>query len=662
MVDRSVNPQRSSGRHYLVATLVILIGLAASAYRINEPLWEDSHHGYLMAEYPQNAVNYLRHGYWNTGFGLVMNLGPGPTPEGYEYRVDHPPLSTILIAVSHQIFGSSDWSSRLPFILWNLAAALATYLLARLIVGRGWIALAALAFCAWSPVLLFYGRLPAQHGAAVCLSAIVFLHYWRWFASGGTRVPATLAVSMFVGFWIDWYAYLIPAVLAAHFIVFARRPVHRAVPVVLLALPIVGFLSFVAWAMWLKGGHAIEQLWERFVFRTVSGGPAGSDYVFTAGEFVGLFFERLVHWLTLPILVLTAVWIGRLMLHAIGRRVSAADGLIGSMFAAGFLHDLLLQNRVFIHDFTMVYQFAPAMALAAAAGLSILAGLAHRNAVRFAIVTAALGLFVWESASSVRAEHLRPAKYVAAYDVGRSLRRAVPEGQGFVDAAGLERLFDSHRAQAVADRPFLEAPSLNLVRDALDGPDPFAAVIIRNDPGTDPDLAAYLASRSTADSVAGFSIFRLDPEAPARPADTGGSAAVSHSGLELLDAQVIEVAEPSGSITWFDWYLNRHADRLPWNRTYVRITQAWRKVDDSAPASIRTVAVPSEGALPAIGPDGPGFMTAFPVSRWPQGAVIREVLTIEIPPHYPSGAYTVRVRMADRESTVSQFVIRRAAR
>jgi hypothetical protein len=28
------------------------------AYRINEPIWERGHHGYMMTEYPHNAVNY----------------------------------------------------------------------------------------------------------------------------------------------------------------------------------------------------------------------------------------------------------------------------------------------------------------------------------------------------------------------------------------------------------------------------------------------------------------------------------------------------------------------------------------------------------------------------------------------------------------------------
>jgi hypothetical protein len=50
---------RASQLAFWIAVIATLLASAVlMAYRINESIWERGHHGYMMTEYPHNAVNY----------------------------------------------------------------------------------------------------------------------------------------------------------------------------------------------------------------------------------------------------------------------------------------------------------------------------------------------------------------------------------------------------------------------------------------------------------------------------------------------------------------------------------------------------------------------------------------------------------------------------
>ncbi len=142
-----------------VFCFLLLAGGWLAAYRLAEPAWEMNHQGYHLAEWPHNAANYLRFGL-ATRTGLVMDYGWLKPESGFTYRVDHSPMTSLIIMFGYAIFGIHEWSARLAPLMFSLALAALVFLLVRCMAGAGW-ALLATVFAAFSSGFLFYARLPA---------------------------------------------------------------------------------------------------------------------------------------------------------------------------------------------------------------------------------------------------------------------------------------------------------------------------------------------------------------------------------------------------------------------------------------------------------------------------------------------------------------------
>ena len=277
----------------------LLVSAALIVYRLDEPLWEGGHQGYMMTEYPHNALNYLRFGYVGTKLGLVMDYGPVVPDDGFDCRTDHPILSALLISFVYHLFGVSDWGSRLAFVLITLGGSLATLLLAVSLLGNRWTALMALIFCALSPATIFYGRMPESHTIAVSGTMFVFLLYWLWFTTERWQYLVGLCVAFVLSANMDWIAYFaVPAILL-HYLLAAERPSWRFVAG-FAVLPFVLVAVYLAFAFAVKGVGAFDELWRTLLFRTLSVRESGT-YAFTWRQFWNTFYERTDYWLTTPV-------------------------------------------------------------------------------------------------------------------------------------------------------------------------------------------------------------------------------------------------------------------------------------------------------------------------------------------------------------------------
>ena len=94
----------------LLASLVgiLLIGL--------DEQWVYGHHGATGAYRSLIGRNYVRHGFIETGFAPILNVGQ-PEDNEIDYRWNHPILANVLVGFTVGIFGERYWPLRLLNLL-----------------------------------------------------------------------------------------------------------------------------------------------------------------------------------------------------------------------------------------------------------------------------------------------------------------------------------------------------------------------------------------------------------------------------------------------------------------------------------------------------------------------------------------------------------------
>jgi hypothetical protein len=652
---------RASQIAFWIAVIATLLASAVlMAYRINEPLWERGHHGYMMTEYPHNAVNYVRFGYLGTRLGLAMNYGPVVPDDGFDCRTDHPILSAFVISIMYRLVGISEWASRLPFVLLALGGSLATSLLAVKVFGGRWPGLMALILCALSPATLFWGRMPDSHTIAVSVSMLVFLLYWMWFTTARRAYLVGLYGAFAVSANIDWNAYFAAPAILLHHIVFAR-PRSSTFIARFAALPFVLVAVYIAFAFAIKGTSTFHEMWSTLLFRTLSIRD-GDVYAFTWQQYWTTFGDRADYWLTTPVLLLGSLWVLKCVALTARRRLSAQDGLIASVILFGLSFNLVFPNLVFIHDFAMIYQFVPALALAAASIVTTQPVGIRRTpalAVGSAAAMVVCGLFLRESIETFRREHAPQPPFVGAYYVGQALRDTVSPAGAYVDAAHLAKNDAGMRAYVTADRPFIEVDTLGELTEARMENSRYEAVVLDNAASGEAELAAYLVESFHGQNVFGHSIFDLT-----RP---GSSVLVDNpriarpvairfgSSLEFLGFEVETfVTRRDDRLTLWDTYLNRHAALAAPHRTAFRVVNYWRKLgSDPANYTLMTRFVADGGSGYELKPQYAGLDVMYPTSRWPVQRVVRDDFQVDVPASAPSVRYGMYLQVKQGSTTVA---------
>lgn len=398
-------------------------------YRLDEPAWEMNHQGYIMAEWPHNAANYLRFGYLDTRFGLVMNYGWSYPAEGFDYRIDHPPLTSILISLSYLVLGVDEWSARLVPLVLSMGIIVLVYVLACGIMGRWWALLAAVLSAA-TPALLYFARLPVPHVPAVFFALATFVVYRQWLMTGKRLHFILLWLTFFVGAWTDWIVYFVMPWLVGHYVLFhyRRRP-DRGFVLVGILLPFLTFAVYIVWVLSFAGSGPLLDLFDIFRFRTLSASLEHQQkYFFTPSEFYRLAYRWTLLYFTPVLSVLSLLWSASVLVRILRRRVSAGDFLVLCLFLYGLTHHLVFSNRAYIHDFVMVFQWIPFIALAATLGVRLIANsLPSRWRVVGGIVLTALVLVGVCAESRAHIQSLHVERIEADYfRVGREIDRSAP--------------------------------------------------------------------------------------------------------------------------------------------------------------------------------------------------------------------------------------------
>jgi len=629
---------------WLTAAVILLASAALGAHRLDEPPWEASHHGFHMAEYPHNAVNYLRHGTLRTRLGLAMDYGSGTPTDELRYRVDHPFVLPLAISWSYRLFGVHAWSARLVPLLFALGLSVWTALLGYRLTGQRWFAVLVLAGTALSPLMLYYARLPAPHNIAVFFCVVAFERYWAWYRKPRKLHLATMALALVLGTWSDWIGFFAFPAIVLHHLVFAAGRRSAAFAVAMMAAPFLLFGGYLAWIYSLQADAALETMTDVFLMRT---GVSGAGYPRQLASAALAFFGLGARWFTAPVALLAGLWLAVTARSACRRSCTAEDGLVLCLLALAIAHNTFLVNCALDHDFAMFWQLLPFSGLAIALALRWLWRWAETRRVVFIACAVAAGLvFALQAADAYLTGHERGTPYIAEVIAGREIRRALSPTEAYIDAALLDRGLAGSRAHVAADRALTRVSDLDGLL-AVTGIGAPSLAVVANSTRSDAALRRYLVEHHPRQDVLGFSLFDLRQDGSS--VLPGGShpegddiqrfGAFEHLGVQTTPP-AHRTGRPPGA---FQSYLDANADLAPGVETWLQVTHLWRKREPGGgDARLRTWIVDATGTYVLQNPHE-GLDTLYPTSWWPQDQVVVETFRVLVPAGYPSGEYTVRV-------------------
>jgi len=577
-----------------------------------------------------------------------MNYGPQPPVNGFRYRVDHPTLGVVLISIAYHLFGVNEWAARLFPVMMAVGVALTSGHLAHQVLNNKWGGLLSVFFCLLSPMMTYYGRMPAPHNMALFFCMFFFVFYWRWFVTQRFRYLLGMWSALILGACTDWVIYFAPVAVFFHYLLFQKSPRKLAFIIALIVSPVLLFGCYVGWTYWQVGNRAILSLWNTFVGRVWSSHGLGKAIDL---KVVGKgFYEQFKYWIPPPVLALSLLWFVRLGWKARLREVTAAQGFIMALFVFGFSHDLMFMNLVLVHDFVMLYHLMPAFAVASAAALIWIGEqpLSKKPYIYAFILVTVIVAFTWQMYTVFKSRQSQTtASDIHAYWVGKTLQREVSETGKYIAAVDFLASTGSLRAYVAADREFTQVTTLADFLSLSDNP-VYEAIVVANSDLTDPDLRQYLVERYPRSDVAGYSIFDLDHQGSdvlvADPVIEHPYRVQFGSQVAFLGYDIQEVVYRVGkSFGWLDHYLNQHVELEPENKMTLLVVNYWQKLtEDSTNCALLTHFETQDGQF-RLERTYSGLDELYPTSLWSVMQVVREEIEIVVPPDYPAQRYEMWV-------------------
>jgi 4-amino-4-deoxy-L-arabinose transferase-like glycosyltransferase len=323
------------------------------------------------ARYSIAARNYLRYGLAATRGGQVLNAGE-LQPDDFRFYSHHPPGISLTLAASFALLGAHEWSARLVFILFTLAAAACLHRVAQEmaapIAGNGRPlagVLAAIVFLV-QPMVALYGRIPDHEAPAAFFALALAVLYLHWQRTEDRKWLLAMSAAAFIGAWYAWIVCVVPwLLLAYHWLVKRRGAAWMLLPAAAAA---VGFLAVLGHVALVEGG--LGGLWGALAHRwSTQARDRGGDSTFGLWQFLarqGWYFWAVFSGLA------GALSLGWVL--GVGRPGKAHTLLVAALAIFGLSNVVVFYQGAFIHVY---YQFYLAIPLALMAGLAI-AGICRR--------------------------------------------------------------------------------------------------------------------------------------------------------------------------------------------------------------------------------------------------------------------------------------------
>ncbi len=331
----------------------IFISLLASVvllYGITLPL--AGQHDWNSVVYSNIARNHLRYGLLTTKLGMVTNFGQ-VEPANFGYFTHYPPLMPLLLAFSFAIFGINEWAARLVPIL---SAVVLVYFIFKL-TAKLWnipTAIIACWFIVFSPMLLYYSKIPVHETVVLGFLGFTFWAYTTWLKTNKLSFYYLTILGLILSQLTSWAGYYLSLYLPVHALIFKLKISHRRLFGLFLVAPLL-FILHNLHMYWLAGSSAQESLWDVLLFRLNLNSRA-QEYGITLHSFI----TRQAGWISLyftrVMVILSSIWLIRFIYQRFKRQSTPLpESLILLLLVFGFTHNLVFRHLAHIHDYMLIY-------------------------------------------------------------------------------------------------------------------------------------------------------------------------------------------------------------------------------------------------------------------------------------------------------------------
>lgn len=366
----------------IVLILMLLVSWGVMVINIDLPWWEN---GGDNGAWISSAVrNYDRLGASEIGFLPILNFEP-TTPDTYEVYINHPPMIVWQTAITSKLFGFYEMSFRYLAMIMTLISTAGMYVLLRRLTHNPTQTLWGTALYAFTPMMLYYGRMPNHEAPALAFVLIVFCALVNLSHRVNRRDLLIMVIFTVLCAWTAW-AVLIFIGIAGLWLLWLNPKRNWKI---FLSLGLTAFLSVVALIAYYQSVYpdTIAELLDVFVYRTSNQQLSRGSAPFTLTEFVWQNFVHTVSLFTPSMLFLSAfgIWFSR------KRANRRTIGMIVVLFASAFAYFLVFRNATYIHNYYKIY-LAPAFALSAS--FAMVAYQPHRGRWRRGLMAGMQGFIV----------------------------------------------------------------------------------------------------------------------------------------------------------------------------------------------------------------------------------------------------------------------------
>ena len=344
--------------------VLIIIITYATFLRANDftSVWSHNHRGFDGAFYSIIARNYVRYGWLNFKFAQILDAGP-LDPNSIPYY-NHPPLLPILVSISFKLFSIHEWSAKLVPIIFSVTSIIVLYLLVRKIWSER-VALFSCFFMSLMPMASYYGQELSPEGNIILFSFLLTIYYYiLYLESPRARYLYLMILSFLFGALTDWPAFYAVPLLSLHYLLFSSNTKkHKS----FFIFPIFGCFLFLLFLYYI---HTIADSFYPFfylLFHRASSYASDLDLTqtFTLIQWFKEISLNIRKLYTLPILILSLIWLVSFITKLIKRQNFAQDLVVIILLLFGLIHIFLGRQGAWIHEYWSAL-LIPGLAISAA--------------------------------------------------------------------------------------------------------------------------------------------------------------------------------------------------------------------------------------------------------------------------------------------------------
>lgn len=302
------------------------------------------------------ARNYLKYGLVETKLGQIENSGR-VSPKDFKYYTHFPPVLTLLMAGSFQIFGTTEWAGRLIPILATAGIIVFIFLIGDLLFKWETGLLASL-LALVTPIVLYFGKNPVQEPLVVFFVLLSYFGFLNF--SNGRRYRLLFVGGLILAQLTAWAGFfLIPALTLISLLKRDVVGVKKLVPFWILSVVILALYLFYVRSLTgsFFGGGLFEALLQR------SGiGETGRIENLNPVTYISqlrLWYSTLF---TLTLCLLSFLW---LINKVVTKKLADQDFKILTLGIFGIIYPLIFINSSYIHNYLIFYML-PFVSLASA--------------------------------------------------------------------------------------------------------------------------------------------------------------------------------------------------------------------------------------------------------------------------------------------------------